>query len=84
MTVDVVYHVDMTTATQQATAKTTRTATQFWAWKYDATGYNKTSAGPVWGLDAYDAGTQARRVWGAGRYQIREVSMTGRILVRFA
>jgi hypothetical protein len=66
------------------TATKTRTNSQFWAWRFDEVGYNKTSAGPVWGRDAYDAAGEARRLHGAGRYQIREAAATGRIVLRYA
>lgn len=56
---------------------------QFWAWRYDATGYNKTSAGPVHGGDAYEAAGEARRLFGAGRYLIREQHAAGRIVIKY-
>jgi len=71
------------TTIQQA-SKPARECSQFWAWKFDGCGHNKTSAGPVWGRDGYDAAGEARRLHGAGRYQIREQRETGRIVLKYA
>lgn len=61
----------------------TREVRQFWAWRYDAEGYNKTSVGPVWGKDAIDAAGEARRLHGPGRYQIRQAVASGRIAAKY-
>lgn len=67
-----------------ATQKPVREMTQFWAWKYDAEGYDKTSVGPCWGRDAIDAAGEARRLWGPGRYMIRQGTAAGRIAAKYA
>lgn len=73
----------MTNGTIQQASKSVREVSQFWAWRYDAHGYNKTSVGPVFGADAYQAATEARRLHGAGRYMLRAGTATGRIVLKY-
>ena len=67
-----------------STQKPVREVSQFWAWRYDAEGYDKTSIGPCYGKDGYDAAGEARRIFGPGRYQIREKTASGKIVVKYA
>lgn len=67
-----------------ATQKSVREVSQFFAWKYDDQGYNRTLAGPCFGRDGYDAAGEARRLFGPGRYLIREQSAHGRIALKYA
>jgi len=46
-----------------STQKPVREVSQFWAWRYDAEGYDKTSIGPCYGKDGYDAAGEARRIF---------------------
>jgi hypothetical protein len=70
-------------ATTTNTNEPARKVSQFWAWAY-LSGSVKASRGPVWGRDAYEAAGEARRLHGAGVYQIRETRQDGRIVLQRA